>query len=275
MRTIGLKRWLSSSVLFLAAASQSAAASWSFTGTLEQARLYATGTVLPNGEVLVVGGSYRGTFVQYGLTSAELWNPSTGTSSFTGSLNTGRYSHTATLLNNGTVLVVGGLDNSTRLSSAELYDPSTGRFTVTGGEHSVRSGASVTLLGNGTVLFAGGYGTQYLSSAEIYDTSTGTFTVIAGSLNTPRAGQSGTMLSNGKVLIAGGSTAPDTSRAPSSTILPPELSPLPVACTHHARRTVRPRSRAERSCSRPEKTVRPTAVTWAVRNSTIPRRGSS
>lgn len=191
MRTIGLKRWLSSSVLFLAAASQSVAASWSFTGTLEQARLYATGTVLPNGEVLVVGGSYRGTFVQYGLTSAELYNPSTGTSSFTGSLNTGRYSHTATLLNNGTVLVVGGLDNNTRLSSAELYHPSTGRFTVTGGEHSVRSGASVTLLGNGTVLFAGGYdGTQYLSSAEIYDTSTGTFTVIAGSLNTPRVGQS-------------------------------------------------------------------------------------
>jgi len=123
MRTIGLKRWLSSSVLFLAAASQSVAASWSFTGSVEQARLYATGTVLPNGEVLVVGGSYRGTFVQYGLTSAELYNPSTGTSSSTGSLNTGRYSHTATLLNNGTVLIVGGLDNNTRLSSAESYDP--------------------------------------------------------------------------------------------------------------------------------------------------------
>jgi hypothetical protein len=105
MRQIGLKGRLSSSVLFLAAACQSVAARWSFTGSLEQARLHATGTVLPNGEVLVLGVSYRGTFVQYGLTSAELYNPSTGTSSYTGSLNTGRYSHTATLLNNGTVLI--------------------------------------------------------------------------------------------------------------------------------------------------------------------------
>jgi Galactose oxidase, central domain len=123
MRTSGFKRWSSSSILFLAAASQSVAARWSFTGSLEQARLYAIGTVLPNGEVLVVGGSYRGTFVQYGLTSAELYNPSTGTSSFAGSLNTWRYSHTATLLNNGTVLIVGGLNNNTRLSSRSYTIP--------------------------------------------------------------------------------------------------------------------------------------------------------
>jgi hypothetical protein len=117
MRTIGLKRWLSSSVLFLAAASQSVAASWSFTGSLEQARLYATGTVLPNGEVLVVGVRTEAHSFSTALPARNCDNPSTGTSSFTGSLNTGRYLHTATLLNNGTVLVVGGLDNNTRLSS--------------------------------------------------------------------------------------------------------------------------------------------------------------
>lgn len=97
MKKTYVSGWLVVCLVLFALSLQVQAQSWSFTGSMEQARNYFTATLLNNGEVLVLGGSYRGTFVQYGLTSAELYNPSTGTFSFTGSLNTGRYSHTATL----------------------------------------------------------------------------------------------------------------------------------------------------------------------------------
>jgi hypothetical protein len=67
--------------------------------------------------VLVVGGVDSG---GNDLTSAELYDPVTGVWSTTGSLATGRGSHTATLLPNGKVLVSGGY-NAGPLASAELY----------------------------------------------------------------------------------------------------------------------------------------------------------
>jgi hypothetical protein len=70
---------------------------------------------LPNGKVLVVGG-YNGSY----LSSAELYDPVTGTWTATGALSTARRSHAATLLPNGKVLVAGGWNGSIPLSSAEL-----------------------------------------------------------------------------------------------------------------------------------------------------------
>src|SRR5215831_3346852 len=58
--------------------------------------------------------------------------PSGGSWTFTGSLNTARGLHTATLLPNGMVLVAGGQDDSfSPTSSAELYDPASGSWTAT------------------------------------------------------------------------------------------------------------------------------------------------
>jgi hypothetical protein len=57
------------------------------------------------------------------LSSAELYDPATGTWAATGSMGTARFSHTATLLPSGKVLVAGGTNSSKPLSSAELYDP--------------------------------------------------------------------------------------------------------------------------------------------------------
>src|SRR6185436_9740079 len=92
------------------------------------------------------------------ISSAELYDPATGTWSLTGSLNGARYQHTATLLNNGKVLVEGGFDiNNLPTSSAELYDPATETWTNTGSLNIVRSNESATLLNNGKVLVAGGF----------------------------------------------------------------------------------------------------------------------
>ena len=105
----------------------------------------------------------------------------------TGSLNTARYFHTATLLPNGMVLVAGGLALAALLASAELYDPASGTWTATGSLNTARYLHTATLLPNGKVLVAGGRGSSIRpsASAELYDPASGTWTAT-GSLNTAR-----------------------------------------------------------------------------------------
>jgi hypothetical protein len=114
--------------------------------------------------VLVAGGF----FTSY-LASAELYDPATGTWSTTGSLNTERIGHTATVLPDGKVLVAGGVNLFGYLASAELYDPATGTWSVTGSLNQYRDNHTATLLPDGTVLAAGGgLGITWLASAELY-----------------------------------------------------------------------------------------------------------
>jgi hypothetical protein len=68
-----------------------------------------------------------------------------------------RFSHTATLMADGKVLIAGGMQrNGVWLDSAEIYDPATGRFVDAGKMHAQRAGAAAILLENGKVLIAGG-----------------------------------------------------------------------------------------------------------------------
>src|SRR5882724_7530702 len=75
----------------------------------------------------------------------------------TGSLNTGRYFHTATLLPNGMMLVAGGFSTGGPSTSAELYDPASGSWTATGSLNIARTNHAAALLPNGMVLVAGGF----------------------------------------------------------------------------------------------------------------------
>lgn len=139
------------------------------TGSLHTSRDLFTATLLQDGEVLVAGGENTNLIAPF-LTDAELYNPSTGKWSVTGSLNNGRYNHTATLLNNGEVLIAGG---GAHLASAELYNPSTGKFKLTGSLNTGRTDHRTVLLNNGEVLTTGGYDGNggnigYLSSAELF-----------------------------------------------------------------------------------------------------------
>ena len=92
----------------------------------------------------------------------------TNTWSAAGSLTTGRYSHTATLLPSGKVLVAGGLGNAGYLASAELYDPVTNTWSAAGNLTTARNQHTATLLPSGKVLVAGGYNAGKLASAELY-----------------------------------------------------------------------------------------------------------
>jgi hypothetical protein len=183
---------------------------WTTTGAMIAGRWGHTATLLPNGKVLVAGGFGVG-IGNGSLSSAELYDPASGTWTATGAMTTTRTEHTATLLPNRKVLVAGGYDNAgNSISTTELYDPTTGTWTATGSLTTARQWHTATLLSNGMVLVAGGYDGNYissakrdLSSAELYDPATGTWTAT-GSLTNARIEHTATLLPDGKVLVAGG-----------------------------------------------------------------------
>jgi hypothetical protein len=181
-----------------------ASGNWTLTGPMNADRVNPTATLLNNGKVLVVGG-YQGNSDCCALASAELYDPTTDAFTYTGSMLTARRNHTATLLENGKVLIAGGYDG-TYLDAPELYDPATGSFSATGSMGTARRYPSANLLFNGKVLIAGGYengNSGILASANLYTTTSGTF-AGTGAMTTPRGRQTATLLSDGKVLLAGG-----------------------------------------------------------------------
>jgi len=179
---------------------------WTVTANLSTPLYSYTQTLLPNGKVLVAGGYARncGGGPCPILSSAELYDPSTGTWTPTGSMNTARSGHRATLLPNGLVLVAGG-DGAT---SAELYNPATGQWIPTGSMNVARIYHYAVLLANGQVLVLFGSngltGTGLVTTTELYDPVTGNWTVNGSTGSSAQFGFTVTLLNTGKVLIAGG-----------------------------------------------------------------------
>jgi hypothetical protein len=176
-----------------------------FTATaapMNAARSFHRADLLPNGQVLLTGGSGIGT--NNVLASAELYDPVANTFTSTGNMATPRSSHGSGLLYTGEVLVAGGStpggDNEISTATAELYDPSTGTFSSTGSATRTLTGFSnsVPSLADGTSFFADG-----ATNAQIYDPAAATFRAT-GYMTAIQAQPQTALLPDGTVLLAGG-----------------------------------------------------------------------
>ena len=140
--------------------------------------------------------------------------------------DTGRWEHTATVLNdgNGSVVMVGGNagteagPGANHLFNAQSYDPVLGNFTPSNSTASQltdsRSHHAAAMLATGNVLLAGGIGgnvsslSDFLSSAELYSPGGAGSFIVSPTPRTAmffaRANHTATALSNGAVVIIGG-----------------------------------------------------------------------
>jgi len=174
------------------------------TGGMATARESHTATLLRDGRVLITGGhkGRRSAITIY--SSAEIYNPASGTFSPTGNLTVRRHKHDATLLADGRVLIVGGSDEHDGRGTyrdGEIFNPSTGAFTGVGNMNAARyklQGTTV-LLRDGKVLIAGGS-----NRAEVFDPTTNRFSFAEGDMGARRLFATATLLKNGQVLITGG-----------------------------------------------------------------------
>lgn len=164
----------------------------------------AAGAVrLRDGRVLVAAGCT--TRLCGGLTSTvQIFDPTTRTWTYTGSLPWASRYLAAVLLADGRVLAAGGQGGGAR---AALYDPSSGRWSSTGAMTVDRAHFTLTLLQTGDVLAAGGCGGYYCenvhASSETYSPTSGTWT-RAGSMRYARQGHTAQLQRSGRVRVQGG-----------------------------------------------------------------------
>jgi hypothetical protein len=229
------------------------------TGAMKFARIRHSLTRLIGGNVLAVGGENDGPRGRV-LRSAEQFNPGTYTWTMSQSLGPGingmnfeRYGHTATLLNDGRVLVAGGTNNQFIHDIAELYDPRTDVFSVVINKmQSPRCFHTAHLIGNGNVILVCGMDNNVwvnmLDTMEVYDVNSGTFNLtqspllpnvtIWGPLPNQRSQSSfgrmyhiSEMLPDQSILVAGGYTWPWALQAPSTDdaqIYKPDVSGIGI-----------------------------------------------
>jgi N-acetylneuraminic acid mutarotase len=190
---------------------------WTAAHSMAAARFDHTATLLPSGKVLVTGG-LAGPLPFGSLASSELYDPVTDSWSAAAPMIGSRTRHTATLLPDGRVLVVGGLSLVVRegglfpsvATDAEIYDPRANGWSITAPMGFDRFDHTATLLADGSVMVAGGRGElATFKSTEIYDATNDRW-VSAAPMDARRYGQVATLLPDGDVLVAGGiGEAPD------------------------------------------------------------------
>ncbi len=167
---------------------------------------YQTSTLLPNGDVLITGGSIKDSAgSDTVLKKTYRYQTAKGTFVSAGDMATERESHTATLLKNGKVLVTGGESNTTYLSSTELFDPATMKWTAGPKLNRSRWDHVAVRLKNDWVMITGGFGSSdSISDVILYNPASNSFSTPASAMSEARRSHTMTVLNDGRVLIAGG-----------------------------------------------------------------------
>ena len=161
-----------------------------------------TATLLNNGRVVIAGGILTSGPISTGVNTIELYKSASNSFIAGPTMLSPRWAHTATLLNDGRVLIAGGYGSSV---TAELSDPSQPGPTVAtaGNMIQFRGQHAATPLNDGRVLLSGG--DESNPAAELFDPVSNTFTAT-GSMTTTRKVLSAERLSDGSVLVVGGQT---------------------------------------------------------------------
>ena len=212
---------------------------------LETPRVFHQVTRLLDGTVLVTGGSDAlplspGSIVPSRSGQAERFLPDTGAMAGAGSMALARAGHRAVRLQDGTVLITGGIgpvltgrnDETAELElldAAEIFDPETGSgpnskpFRLTEPMVYPRAFHTATLLPDGQVLITGGIGATLNAPLppELYDPARGTFLPLAADTLASAPGLAATPLQNG-VLVSGGAWYPRDPTAPADRPSLPE-----------------------------------------------------
>jgi len=171
-------------------------------GNLGTGREGHAAIVLTDGRVLVSGGTTAAYATPAGITSCEVYDPSVGTWSATGSMNHAHTFHKMVTLANGKVMAVGGIETTGVMSTyVEIFDPAANTWSLTGGLNIPRIGMGVTVLTDGRVVVFGGTttvggtsaGDLAANSIEIWSPTTGRWSAIATSapINPLPSGQFG------------------------------------------------------------------------------------
>jgi len=179
---------------------------WTSAPSMSEARhaIWLNAVVLPSGSALVAGGIDASS---KSLATAEVYDPYTNSWHSAGPMSEPHGSGlTATLLQDGRVLVAGGGTTSYSVASADLYDPTTNTFSPAAPMSVPRFEATAALMPNGMVLVAGGYDLRLnicFGSAELYDPLANAWN-SAGSMATPRYASKAAALLDGRAIQVGG-----------------------------------------------------------------------
>ncbi len=168
---------------------------------------------LENGLILITSGRTGNASNCPGLSGpladAEVYDPISGTYLSTSLMISGRYKHNQIRLDDGRVLVAGGVNGciTNKTGSSELFDPSTNQFTRTGSMSIGRSLFPMHKLPDGDVLVFGGEISrgfvETTDRIEKYDVSTGRWLTV-GYLSQRKAGMGSCALADGTILLVGG-----------------------------------------------------------------------
>lgn len=182
-----------------------ASGAWSTVPEMSSARVAHISTLLGDGRVLVAGGWTGRRAADSVRSEAEMFDPEAGTWSPAPDLPAPRLRHAAVSLENGRVLVTGGLSSArgrtSNLSSALLFDPDSENWTEVASMKTARARHTMTALAGGKVLVSGGGAT----GEELYDPDADEW-MSAGAMNVARESHTATALSDGRLLVSGGTS---------------------------------------------------------------------